>query len=175
MTRRPATNTSATASAHWQPASPADRDKMFGGLAFLVGGNMAIPGRTEIPRSAHRWSSSASTSSGPGSWRTFGITAATRRGGYTVMCLWRGRMRCVEFAEPGRHVAVKQEKARREAPPRPRSESRRRTALVAVRFLPQERDTLARSARSRGVTLSEFIRTSAMRTAGTPAPDVGSQ
>jgi len=105
--------------------------------------------------------------------RDGGITAATRRGGYTAMCRWRGRMRYVEITEPERHAAVEQEKARREAPPRPRSESRRRTALVAVRLLPQERDTLTQSARSRGVTLSEFIRTSAMRTAGTPAPDAG--
>jgi hypothetical protein len=54
----------------------------------------------------------------------------------------------------------------RQDPPRRRSESRQRTALVAVRFLPHERDALAETARSRGVTLSEFIRASAMRTAG---------
>jgi hypothetical protein len=84
-------------------------------------------------------------------------------------------MRCGEITEPGRHAAVKKEKARREAPPRPRSESRQRTALVAVRLLPQERDVLAQSARSRGVTLSEFIRSSAMRTAGTPAVEADSR
>jgi uncharacterized protein (DUF1778 family) len=50
--------------------------------------------------------------------------------------------------------------------PRRRSESRQRTALVAVRLLPHERDMLSETARSRGVTLSEFIRSSAMRTAG---------
>ncbi|MGB6454680.1 MAG: hypothetical protein WBH47_09345 [Streptosporangiaceae bacterium] len=75
----------------------------------------------------------------------------------------------MEITEPGGHAAMKQEKARRAAPPQPRSESRQRTALVAVRLLPEERDTLAQSARSRGVTLSEFIRSSAMRTARTPA------
>jgi len=37
---------------------------------------------------------------------------------------------------------------------------------VAVRLLPQERDVLAKTARSRGITLSEFIRASAMRSAG---------
>lgn len=45
---------------------------------------------------------------------------------------------------------------------RPRSESRQRTALVALRLLPYERDRLAQAARSRGITLSEFIRSSAM-------------
>lgn len=44
-----------------------------------------------------------------------------------------------------------------------RSESRQRTALVALRLLPHERDRLAQAARSRGITLSEFIRTSAMK------------
>ncbi len=84
--------------------------------------------------------------------------------------LARGRMRFVEIAESGRRAAVKHQETRLEAPPRQRSESRQRTALVAVRLLPQERDMLAESARSRGVTLSEFIRASAMRTARTPAP-----
>jgi uncharacterized protein (DUF1778 family) len=69
---------------------------------------------------------------------------------------------------------VTQEESRRQAPPRPRSESRQRTALVAVRLLPQERDMLAQSARSRGVTLSEFIRCSAMRTAAAPAVEADS-
>jgi hypothetical protein len=45
---------------------------------------------------------------------------------------------------------------------RTRSESRQRTALVAFRLLPHERDRLAQAARSRGITLSEFIRSSAM-------------
>jgi hypothetical protein len=48
----------------------------------------------------------------------------------------------------------------------------RRTALVAVRLLPQERDVLAKTARSRGITLSEFIRTSAMQSASAPATEV---
>ncbi len=43
------------------------------------------------------------------------------------------------------------------------SERRQRTALVALRLLPHERDRLAQAARSRGVTLSEFIRSSAMK------------
>ena len=46
---------------------------------------------------------------------------------------------------------------------RTRSESRQRTALVALRLLPHERDRLAQAARSRGITLSEFIRSSAMK------------
>jgi hypothetical protein len=41
--------------------------------------------------------------------------------------------------------------------------------LVAIRLLPQERDVLAETARSRGMTLSELIRTSAMRAASAPA------
>jgi hypothetical protein len=49
--------------------------------------------------------------------------------------------------------------------PRRRSESRQRTALVAVRLLPREREMLAETARSCGVSLSEFIRSSAMLTA----------
>ena len=56
-------------------------------------------------------------------------------------------------------------RARREAPPRQRSGSRQRTALVAVRLLPHQRDMLAQTARSRGVSLSEFIRSSAMSNA----------
>jgi len=44
-----------------------------------------------------------------------------------------------------------------------RSESRQRTALVALRLLPHERDSLARAAHSRGITLSELIRSSAMK------------
>ena len=49
--------------------------------------------------------------------------------------------------------------------PRRRSESRQRTALVAIRLLPQERDMLAQKAQSRGVSLSQVIRPSAMLTA----------
>jgi hypothetical protein len=48
---------------------------------------------------------------------------------------------------------------------RGRSESRQRTALVAVRLLPSEREMLSETAKSRGVSLSEFIRSSAMQTA----------
>jgi hypothetical protein len=43
---------------------------------------------------------------------------------------------------------------------------------VAVRLLPQERDILAKTARSRGITLSEFIRASAMESASAPAAEV---
>lgn len=46
---------------------------------------------------------------------------------------------------------------------RTRSESRQRTSLVALRLLPHERDSLAQAARSRGITLSELIRSSAMK------------
>lgn len=72
---------------------------------------------------------------------------------------------------PARHAAGGDAKARVQAPARPRSESRQRTALVAVRLLPQERDVLAETARSRGITLSELIRDSAMQAAGTPATE----
>jgi uncharacterized protein (DUF1778 family) len=55
--------------------------------------------------------------------------------------------------------------AARPGPARSRSESRQRTALVALRLLPHERDSLAEAAHSRGITLSEFIRSSAMKSA----------
>ena len=51
----------------------------------------------------------------------------------------------------------------RPGPARTRSESRQRTALVALRLLPNERDKLAEAAHSRGMTLSEFIRSSALQ------------
>jgi mobilization protein NikA len=80
------------------------------------------------------------------------------------------RMRSMSSStEPERHTVRRDAKTRSQTPARPRSESRQRTALVAVRLLPQERDVLAKTARSRGVTLSEFIRTSAMRSASAPA------
>jgi len=56
--------------------------------------------------------------------------------------------------------------AARPVPARSGSESRQRTALVALRFLPHERDSLAEAAHSRGITLSEFIRSSAMKAVG---------
>ncbi len=62
-------------------------------------------------------------------------------------------------------VAVSNARIRCQASPRRRSESRQRTALVAVRFLPHERDMLFETARSRGVSLSEFIRSSAISNA----------
>jgi hypothetical protein len=74
---------------------------------------------------------------------------------------------------PERHAAGRDATARVQAPARPRSESRQRTALVAVRLLPAERDVLAETARSRGITLSELIRASAMRAASAPT-DAGS-
>jgi uncharacterized protein (DUF1778 family) len=58
---------------------------------------------------------------------------------------------------------------------RTRSESRQRTALVAVRLLPQERDSLTQAARSRGITLSEFIRSSAMNAVSGDAASGGSR
>jgi mobilization protein NikA len=72
---------------------------------------------------------------------------------------------------PERRAAGSDAETRVQAPSRPRSESRQRTALVAVRLLPQERDVLAETARSRGITLSELIRASAMRAASAPAAD----
>jgi hypothetical protein len=72
-------------------------------------------------------------------------------------------------SEPDRDAARCDAKTRGQAPSRPRSESRQRTALVAVRLLPQERDVLAKTARSRGITLSEFIRASALRSASATA------
>lgn len=44
-----------------------------------------------------------------------------------------------------------------------RSETRQRTAMVAVRLLPHERDTLAAAAQDCQVSLSELIRASALR------------
>src|SRR6266487_6252509 len=85
----------------------------------------------------------------------------------------RDRMRSMSSSrEPERHAARHDAKTRDQAPSRPRSESRQRTALVAVRLLPQERDVLAKTARSRGITLSEFMRASAMQSASAPATEV---
>ena len=72
---------------------------------------------------------------------------------------------------PERRAAGRDAKTRVQAPSRSRSESRQRTALVAVRLLPAERDVLAETARSRGITLSELIRASAMRAASAPAAE----
>lgn len=61
----------------------------------------------------------------------------------------------------------------RPSPARTRSESRQRTALVALRLLPNERDKLAEAAYSRGITLSELIRSSALQaveTSSRPIP-----
>jgi len=44
----------------------------------------------------------------------------------------------------------------------PRSEQRQRTALVALRLLPEEHALLLSAARKRGVSLSELLRTSAI-------------
>jgi len=77
--------------------------------------------------------------------------------------------------QPERHAARRDAKTPGQAPSRPRSESRQRTALVAVRLLPAERDVLAKTARSRGITLSEFIRASAMRSARAPAAEAEAQ
>jgi uncharacterized protein (DUF1778 family) len=49
---------------------------------------------------------------------------------------------------------------------RQRSERRQRTSLVALRLLPEERETLERAARDRGVSLSELLRQSALKVAG---------
>ncbi len=52
---------------------------------------------------------------------------------------------------------------------RKRSESRQRTVVVALRLLPHERDALADTARSRGISLSELIRSGAMQASGLTA------
>jgi len=78
------------------------------------------------------------------------------------------------LAEEESLAGVRTNAVRRETPRPQRSESRQRTALVAVRLLPQERDVLTESAKSRGVTLSEFIRASAMTSAGISASEVDS-
>jgi len=84
----------------------------------------------------------------------------------------RDRMRSMSSPPASeRQAAESDAETRVQAPPRPRSESRQRTALVAVRLLPQERDVLAETARSRGITLSELIRASAMRAASAPAAE----
>lgn len=44
-----------------------------------------------------------------------------------------------------------------------RSETRQRTAMVAVRLLPHERETLVAAAQARQVSLSELIRASALQ------------
>jgi hypothetical protein len=82
-------------------------------------------------------------------------------------------MRSVDsLANEERLAGVRTNAAPRETPRPQRSESRQRTALVAVRLLPQERDVLTESAKSRGVTLSEFIRASAMGSAGISVSEV---
>lgn len=43
-----------------------------------------------------------------------------------------------------------------------RSEQRQRTALVALRMLPTERDALCAAARERGVSISELVRASVL-------------
>jgi uncharacterized protein (DUF1778 family) len=55
--------------------------------------------------------------------------------------------------------------SRSQALPRRRSESRQRAALVAISLLPQARHMLAQKAQLRGVSLSEFVGSSAMLTA----------
>ena len=49
--------------------------------------------------------------------------------------------------------------------PRRRSEARQRTELVALRLLPGEHEKLAAAARARNVSLSELIRSSALKAA----------
>ena len=46
---------------------------------------------------------------------------------------------------------------------RKRSEMRQRTELVALRLLPKEHEALAAAARDRNVSLSELIRSSALK------------
>lgn len=50
----------------------------------------------------------------------------------------------------------------------PRSERRQRTALVALRLTPIERDILYTAAMKRGISLSRLIREAALREAVNP-------
>jgi uncharacterized protein (DUF1778 family) len=50
--------------------------------------------------------------------------------------------------------------------PRKRSEARQRTELVALRLLPRESEALRTAALARNVSLSELIRSSALKAAG---------
>lgn len=50
---------------------------------------------------------------------------------------------------------------------RKRSEARQRTELVALRLLPGERETLRTAAQARNISLSELIRSSALKAAET--------
>lgn len=74
----------------------------------------------------------------------------------------------IEYRQGENMIELESEMSGSGGPARPgtaktRSESRQRTALVALRLLPHERDSLAQAARSRGITLSELIRSSAMK------------
>lgn len=48
----------------------------------------------------------------------------------------------------------------KEKPRAPRSEQRQRTALIALRMLPSERDALHAAAEKRGISVSELVRAS---------------
>src|SRR6266851_6796760 len=107
--------------------------------------------------------------------RQRGITAATTPARLYRELRFHDRMRPrgrTNGPAGERKIAVSNAGNREQGMPRRRSESRQRTALVAVRLLPRERDMLAETARSRGVSLSEFIRSSAMLTASAPDADV---
>jgi uncharacterized protein (DUF1778 family) len=47
-----------------------------------------------------------------------------------------------------------------------RSEQRQRTALIALRMLPSERDALHAAARQRGISISELVRASVLAEIG---------
>lgn len=51
----------------------------------------------------------------------------------------------------------------------PRSEQRQRTALIALRMLPSERDALYAAARHRGVSLSELVRATVLAEIAAPS------
>lgn len=55
-----------------------------------------------------------------------------------------------------------------------RSERRQRTALVALRLLPEEHHRLLQAARTRGVSLSEFLRSSALASVAADPTDLPS-
>jgi hypothetical protein len=63
-------------------------------------------------------------------------------------------------------LAIEATTAKKGAPSRKRSEARQRTELVALRLLPGERATLQAAAEHRNVSLSELIRSSALKAAG---------
>ena len=61
------------------------------------------------------------------------------------------------------HTTATSRVAKLDSHQRKRSEVRRRTELVAVRLLPRELEALSTAARDRNVSLSELLRSSALK------------